>query len=375
MLVLFRIDYNWLRTYPKIGSGPAQSEGHIRVFGEVLTLFHPVLRAALKYHVCDSSVLNWAGEWRSIGKQYVLGRSAYDRRLVCEALETRILLSGVPVLPAGLQATPIAVPYSPSSGSTPDNSPSAAELTPNQMRGSLRPGQLRQWRALQRDQLRRDSRRRPRSDDRHRRRLQRSQCPERPELLLHLLRPADVRRNRQSDIHQAEPERRHDPAGHRPSGPYNDGDSDWEQEESLDIEWAHVMAPMANIILFEANSNRYWTCIRRSQTAAKTSGVVAVSMSWSDTEFSGERVTTPPTSSRPSGHLGGVDPLGGADLPGGVTFLASAGDSGAYARAQQHDHHAQYPACFAQRGFRRRDDADRQRKQSQLHLRGRDGVG
>ena len=31
---------------------------------------------------------------------------------------------------------------------------------------------------------------------------------------------------------------------------------DWEMEESLDIEWAHVMAPMANIILYEANTPR-----------------------------------------------------------------------------------------------------------------------
>ena len=30
---------------------------------------------------------------------------------------------------------------------------------------------------------------------------------------------------------------------------------DWTGEESLDIEWAHVMAPMANIILFEANDD------------------------------------------------------------------------------------------------------------------------
>ena len=45
------------------------------------------------------------------------------------------------------------------------------------------------------------------------------------------------------------------------------------------------MAPMANIILFEANdtSADLYTAV---QTAANTPGVVAVSMSWSGTEFS-----------------------------------------------------------------------------------------
>ena len=38
-----------------------------------------------------------------------------------------------------------------------------------------------------------------------------------------------------------------------PNGPYSSTNKGtWEIEESLDIEWAHVMAPMANIILFEA---------------------------------------------------------------------------------------------------------------------------
>ena len=31
--------------------------------------------------------------------------------------------------------------------------------------------------------------------------------------------------------------------------------SDWEEEESLDIEWAHAAAPLANIILFEADTH------------------------------------------------------------------------------------------------------------------------
>ena len=76
----------------------------------------------------------------------------------------------------------------------------------------------------------------------------------------------------------------------------------WEIEESLDIEWAHVMAPMANIILFEASdaSNRLYTAV---QTAANTSGVVAVSMSWGGGEFSGETAYDSHILSRPQGTL------------------------------------------------------------------------
>jgi hypothetical protein len=42
-----------------------------------------------------------------------------------------------------------------------------------------------------------------------------------------------------------------------PNGPYSPTStwSDWEQEESLDIEWTHAMAPLANIILM-ANVGR-----------------------------------------------------------------------------------------------------------------------
>ena len=71
--------------------------------------------------------------------------------------------------------------------------------------------------------------------------------------------------------------------GTDPSGPYyRTYYSDREEEEALDIEWAHAIAPMANIILFEAtnDSNNCANLFIAAQTAAKTSGVVAVSMSW-----------------------------------------------------------------------------------------------
>jgi autotransporter-associated beta strand protein len=110
---------------------------------------------------------------------------------------------------------------------------------------------------------------------------------------------------------------------------FNGTNSDWELEESLDIEWAHAMAPMANIDLFEATTSGNTDLYAAVQTAAKTSGVVVVSMSWSAQEFSGE-TSDDSYFTTPSGHLGGAASLNGTDLAGGVTFLAATGDYGAF---------------------------------------------
>jgi CSLREA domain-containing protein len=84
-------------------------------------------------------------------------------------------------------------------------------------------------------------------------------------------------------------------------------DSGWGPEIALDIEWAHAMAPGANIILVEANSpdNNLFTAVAE---AAKLATVV--SMSWGGNED--------PTET-------GFDST--FQVPG-VTFLASTGDSG-----------------------------------------------
>ncbi|HLN26793.1 MAG TPA: hypothetical protein VK395_03555, partial [Gemmataceae bacterium] len=100
--------------------------------------------------------------------------------------------------------------------------------------------------------------------------------------------------------------------GTDPSGP---GGLDWEVEESLDVQWAHSIAPSANIILFEANSPSFADLDTAVQTAAATAGVSAVSMSYSSSEFFGENsydsvYTTPSTRT------------------GGVTFFAATGDNG-----------------------------------------------
>jgi hypothetical protein len=131
-----------------------------------------------------------------------------------------------------------------------------------------------------------------------------------------------------------------------PAGQYNGGTAgDWEVEESLDVEWAHAIAPLANIILFEANGSDVPDLLQAAQTAAATPGVVVVSMSFGQDEFSGEG-TWDADFTTPAGHLGGAAALGGADLPGGVTFLAAAGDDGAYGTSGQTNTSItpQYPA-------------------------------
>ncbi len=88
----------------------------------------------------------------------------------------------------------------------------------------------------------------------------------------------------------------------------------WEGEEALDVEWAHSLAPGANIILFEANDASNANLYAAVATAAGTPGVSVVSMSFGGNEFAGEQGSDT-TFQTPPGH----NP---------VTFLASTGDNG-----------------------------------------------
>ena len=98
-------------------------------------------------------------------------------------------------------------------------------------------------------------------------------------------------------------------------------DPGWAGEISLDVEWAHAIAPAAQILLVEAPSNGLGDLLNAVDYAAAQPGVVAVSMSWGGGEFAGEAAydyhfTTP------VGH-------------NGVTFVASSGDV----------HAVEYPAA------------------------------
>jgi subtilase family serine protease len=100
--------------------------------------------------------------------------------------------------------------------------------------------------------------------------------------------------------------------------------SGWAGEESLDVEWAHAVAPGASILVVEAKSQSIQDLLAAVNTARYTPGVVAVSMSWGFGEMPSEAsydsyFTTPP------GHVG-------------ITFVASSGDGGSFAGAS-------YPAA------------------------------
>jgi subtilase family serine protease len=99
-------------------------------------------------------------------------------------------------------------------------------------------------------------------------------------------------------------------------------DRGWAGEIALDVEWAHVMAPRAKIILVEAQSNADDDLLTAIDFARNIPGVSAVSMSWGGAEAKFEEAfdnyfTTP------KGHIAG----GG--IPGGITYFASSGDVGA----------------------------------------------
>jgi len=76
------------------------------------------------------------------------------------------------------------------------------------------------------------------------------------------------------------------------SQPSNGCRSGWQLEESLDIEWAHAMAPNAQIVLMEASSNSnsalYAAVTAANSYIAAHGGVGEVSMSWGGSETRSE---------------------------------------------------------------------------------------
>ena len=65
------------------------------------------------------------------------------------------------------------------------------------------------------------------------------------------------------------------------------------RRDSLDVEWAHTIAPNANIVLFEANSAAGSDLFTAVATAADYKGVSVVSMSFGSAEFAGETQLDP----------------------------------------------------------------------------------
>ena len=105
-------------------------------------------------------------------------------------------------------------------------------------------------------------------------------------------------------------------------------DSGWAGEIALDVEWAHAIAPMANIVLVEASSASVQDLMAAVDTARNIPSVSTVSMSWGGSEFqsfSGAEFSSQtqldPYFTTPAGHQG-------------ITFIAAAGDTGVYQGAQ-----------------------------------------
>ncbi len=68
-------------------------------------------------------------------------------------------------------------------------------------------------------------------------------------------------------------------------------DAGWEIEESLDVQWAHAMAPNAKLYLVEAASNSFYDLLTAEIVAASlvaSDGGGVVSNSWGGSEFAGE---------------------------------------------------------------------------------------
>lgn len=92
------------------------------------------------------------------------------------------------------------------------------------------------------------------------------------------------------------------------------------EEEALDVEWAHALAPAANLIMFEANSLSNADLYAAVYSAAHYNGalgqVSVVSMSFGEPENLDTEALYDNYFTTPSGHPG-------------ITFVAAAGDDGA----------------------------------------------
>jgi hypothetical protein len=89
----------------------------------------------------------------------------------------------------------------------------------------------------------------------------------------------------------------------------------WATEIALDVEWAHALAPAANLLLVEADDASFENLLdAAARYAASQPGVVVVSMSFGGPEFPDE-TSFDADLTTPAGHPG-------------VTFVASTGDSG-----------------------------------------------
>jgi hypothetical protein len=91
-------------------------------------------------------------------------------------------------------------------------------------------------------------------------------------------------------------------------------DTGWASEIAMDVEWAHAIAPKANILLIETRSDNFPDLMAGVNYARSVAGVSVVSMSWGGSEFRGQ-LKYDGSFTTPAKHQG-------------VTFVAASGDEG-----------------------------------------------
>jgi len=97
-------------------------------------------------------------------------------------------------------------------------------------------------------------------------------------------------------------------------------DDGWAQEEAMDVEWAHAIAPGASFLVVESASAQVSDLMAAVSIARQAPGVSVVSMSWGGPEFRGQ-TNYDSYFTTPAGHIG-------------VTFVTASGDSGGKYGAQ-----------------------------------------
>jgi len=101
---------------------------------------------------------------------------------------------------------------------------------------------------------------------------------------------------------------------HGPGGASAAYDAWWAEEAAMDVEWAHAIAPKANLMLLQAFDNSYTNLMSMVDWARNSAGVSVVSMSFASAEFAGETALDSHFTT-PAGHSP-------------VTFIAASGDNG-----------------------------------------------
>ncbi|MGC8670988.1 MAG: S53 family peptidase [Thermoprotei archaeon] len=97
----------------------------------------------------------------------------------------------------------------------------------------------------------------------------------------------------------------------------------WAMETSLDVEWAHAMAPYAKIVLVEASSDSLSAMYKAVAYAVQNRLGQVISMSWGLPEPYELEVTGP-------GSIQSFHAIFAKAISEGITLVASSGDQGAY---------------------------------------------